>query len=131
MPWLSLIAFVLTFFISKKSGASTGTAALLAAGTGIGTYYLADPSNTDNVLGWSNRAKQEPGSLTEGTKVANPPPGLGSLGSNLVTQVGETARSWGPLGTVGAVAGVGGILSGNNKLLLYGGAALLAIVLLK
>lgn len=108
MPWMSIITWLLTFLMSKASGASSGKAALLATGAGLATYYLADPSNKDNVLGLSFGAdKATPGdaNVVKDGVTAPDVSKLGSFGSTAVSQVGETLRSWGPTGTVGVIAG--------------------------
>lgn len=50
IPWASILMAILSFIMTKKSGKSTGVAAAVAAGVGIGTYYLADPANPDNLF---------------------------------------------------------------------------------
>lgn len=108
MPWTSIIVWLLTFLMSKSSGASNGKAALMATGAGLATYYLADPSNKDNVLGLSfGGDKPTPGDANVVKADATPTnvSSLGSFGKTAVSEVGQTLRSWGPTGTVGVVAG--------------------------
>lgn len=38
---IAIIMAIIGFFPSKKSGASDGEAAMIAAGAGLGTYYVA------------------------------------------------------------------------------------------
>lgn len=38
MPWLSIIIAIVSFFLSKASGLSTGASLAIAAGAGVGTY---------------------------------------------------------------------------------------------
>lgn len=129
MPWLSIIVWLMSYFISTKNGMSSGKAALLATAAGVGTYYLADPSNTDNVLGLSfGDTKATPGDVSAATQTATTV--AGGIGSTAVSEVGSTLRSWGPLGTAGVVATTTGALS-DDKWLMYGGIAVLAVVLLK
>lgn len=129
MPWLSIIVWLMSYFISTKNGMSSGKAALLATAAGVGTYYLADPSNQGNVLGLSfGDTKATPGDVSGATRPATT--AVGSIGSTAVSEVGATLRSWGPLGTTGVVATATGALS-DNKWLLYGGVAVLAVLLLK
>lgn len=139
MPWLTIIVWLVSYFISSKSGMSKGQAALVATGAAGAAYYLADPSNTDNVLGVSmGQAKTVPGDLDAtttagGETVANPGilSTLGSLGTTTIDTIGKTAQAWGPVGTVGAVTAASGLRSDNNKRLWIGGAALVAVLLLK
>lgn len=39
--WTSIILAILTFFLSKEAGATTGQAALAGLAVGAGTYYVA------------------------------------------------------------------------------------------
>lgn len=131
MPWTSIIVWLISFLAAKAKGVSTGKAALLATGLAAATYYLADPANPDNLLGVSfGSAKATPGDTTQDN-------GLGSkvtgLASTAISQVGETARSWGPKGVLTAVAG-GKVLASDSASdfiskygiwLLIGGAFLL------
>lgn len=41
MPWLTIIMALVSFFLSKKSGASNTKAALTAGLVGAGTYYVS------------------------------------------------------------------------------------------
>lgn len=115
MPWVSIISFIITFLLSKSKGASTGEAAALAAGVGLATYYIADPANPDNLLGFGGDAKDVPGNPNDDSKVSAPSNGGGTasaLGGVLKTglsEVGTTVRSWGPAGTLGVVAGTSAI----------------------
>lgn len=130
MPWLSIIVWLISYFISTKNGMSAGKAALVATAAGVGTYYLADPSNKGNILGVSlGDSKTTPGDVS-GATVPTTQTTAPSLGSTALTEIGSTFRSWGPVGTAGVVATTTGALT-DNKWLLYGGAAVLAIALLK
>lgn len=129
MAWLSIIVWLISYFLQTKNGVSSGKAALTATAAGMATYYLADPSNKDNVLGVSfGDSKTTPGDVSGSTGGSTQV--LPSLGSTVATEVGSTLRSWGPLGTVGVVTAGTGALT-DNKWLLYGGAALLALLVLK
>lgn len=133
MPWLSLIMWLVSFLVAKSKGASTSKAALLATGVGLATYYVADPANPDNLLGLSfgdesaSGGKAIPGDPTADSGKT----GSEGFGSKALSEVGSTLRSWGPLGTLGVVAGTTGAATGNNTWLWIGGAALLAVLLLK
>lgn len=127
MPWVSIIVWLVTFLLSKSSGASNGSAALAATGAGLATYYLADPSNKDNVLGIGAEDKTTPGSTSE-TRAANvDTSGLTSIGKTVVSETGSVLKSWGPTGTLGVIAGTAAVTSTNwDKWLpwILGGAAL-------
>lgn len=128
MPWLSIATWLLTFLISKSSGASNGKAALLATGAGLASYYLIDPANNDNLMGVSfGGAKATPGDVNM-TKPGTATVGdLASIGKTVVSETGETLRGWGPTGTLAVVAGTTAIKSDSAKKWrpwLIGGAAL-------
>lgn len=125
MPWLSIISWLVTFLLSaSKKGVSAGKAAMIATGVAAGTYYLADPSNADNFLGIGRGSKAIPGDpedviYTKGASTSEAAANagrtvvgaLGSLAEITVHETGKTLRSWGPLGTVGAIAGVSALTS--------------------
>lgn len=118
MPWMSIIVWLFTFLVSKSSGASTGKAALLATGAGLATYYMADPANKENVLGltFGDGAKATPGSpqiTSSGATVDTD--SMSSVGKTLISETGNTLRSWGPTGTLGVVAGTAAITSDSRK----------------
>lgn len=140
MPWLTIIAAVLTFFSSKKSGAS-GTKALLTAGlVGAGAYYVTH--NTD--WGSANLGSLDGvPAASAGSSVITTPSGtpvLSSAGAPLVSgnavtgsgfNIADVLKSWGATGTatvlgVGAAAS-GGLLSSSSLPWLIGGLALLLL----
>lgn len=138
MPWASIISFLLTFFLSKSQGASNGKAAALGAAVGLGTYYLADPANPDNLLGIGVTAKKTPGStlVDKGGTVPDNGGGNGAGGviKTGISEAGSVLRSWGPVGTLGVVAGTSAISSANSssapswlKWALIGGVAYLLL----
>lgn len=134
-----VILYLLSYFTAKKTGASNGTAALTAAGVTAGAYYsglsgkLASgvssvfssstgPAATDTAVALPGQIS----SIGSGTST------LGTIGSSLISGTSDVLKSWGPVGTVGAVAGVSTLRSSNkDKWLLYGGVALAAFLLLK
>lgn len=121
MPWGSIIMFLISFFLSKSKGASTGQAAAIGAAAGLATYYIADPSNPDNLLGFGSAAKTVPGSTANdvgGAAVANGGGMAATLGGVVKTglsEVGNTVRSWGPAGTLGVVAGTTALASSDTS----------------
>lgn len=149
MPWTSIIAWLVTYFFSKSQGVSSGKAALLATAAGIGTYYLADPANKENVLGITYPStgdtstlpstggvdKTVPGSVTQtmpiGSQLISTAGGLLTTG---IQEAGSTLKSWGPTGTLGVIAGttaVSSLAGSKPNWLLIGGIALGAILLLR
>lgn len=130
MPWMSIIVWLVTFLLQKSAGASNGAAALAATGAGLATYYLADPSNKDNVFGLTfGDSKATPGSptITNGSNATTG--GLASIGKTFVSEAGSTLRDWGPTGTVGVIAGTTAVSSIKSKWWpwLIGGAAILLL----
>lgn len=108
MPWASIIMALLSFFLSKSQGASTGKAAAIAAGVGLATYYLADPANPDNLLGFGKEAKAKAGAVSDDKGVTGT---IGSVLKTGISEVGTTVRDWGPTGTLGVVAGTTAVSS--------------------
>lgn len=137
MPWVSLIVWLVTFLLSKAKGASTTKAALLATGAGLAAYYVADPANPNNLLGFGQDEKAQIGDVGADDGGAAPAGG-GGLASTVggviktgISEVGSTVRSWGPAGTLGVAAGTS--LLGNSDLSKYvpwiaGGILLLVLL---
>lgn len=131
LPWASIITALLSFLLSKASGASTKAALLTGAAVGVGTWFLADPSNPDNLLGVGQSAESEElpeeqpagSSTTDGLAAG----AIAGVASQVVDSTGKVLTSWGPLGTAAVLGGV----TGNSKLLLVGALGLLAVLLLK
>lgn len=136
MPWLSILTFLLSFLTSKKKGMSTGAALLTGAAVSAATYYLADPSNPDNLfkIGQSTEAS------TAGAKpLTNPPPTdprsttwlqtAGDLAGKTISTTGDVLKSWGPTGT-SLVLGTSAAVSSKNWMLLAA-LAVGAFILLK
>lgn len=87
MPWLSIIVWLVTFLLSsQKEGVSKGKAALLATGAALGTYYLADPSNPDNLLSIGQTAGDAVTDANAGSVTNSGAAGaLGTVGSVLTS----------------------------------------------
>lgn len=119
MPWVSIAVWLISFFVSKSKGMSTGKAALVATGAGLASYYLVDPANKDNVFGvhfgddgsanalsGANAVeKTVPGATGETTGSGKIVSTLGGLATSAISETGSTLRSWGPTGTLGVIAG--------------------------
>lgn len=139
IPWVSIIIAILGFFGSKKKGASSTTAALVGAAAGVGSYFLFDPSNPDNMFGVGDAvattaADKPSGGIPTGNNTAttgtNVAAGLTGLASQTIDTGGKVLTSWGATGTAGVIA-TKGLVSGEKKWLLIAAAAVAAIMLLK
>lgn len=148
MPWASIIVAVISFVITYLAdGHKAGTAALVAAGSGLATYaYSASPyapswlqqadgipsSGSDTTTaGTTNVMTGQPGATGA---VSGNAPGLGGTVSSLGADTAKVLSSWGGTGTaevVGATtvaANSGSILTDLEPYLPYiliGGAAIL------
>lgn len=134
---LPLIMALLSFFLSKKNGASTGKAALVAAGTGALTYggikawqnYKTTGSIWGVTHGGETDASGSPGATMPTSQV------IGSTLSSLGQSAADVAKSWGPAGTAAAAIGV----ANGSKIIdfvkthpwLAGGALLATLVVLR
>jgi len=154
MGWdiiLSLLMSAISFFLSKKAGATPAQAAAIAAAAGAGTYYVAN--NTDwgkstiTALDEKWVAMTKPdgtvytdvdgtvyapdGSVVEvnadGTPVLD---AAGNIVTRLVTTTGDVLQSWGPAGTAAVIGTAALAADGIGKYVpwLIGGA--LALLLL-
>lgn len=141
--WVSLIIALVSFFLSKKSGASTGQSAAIAAASGLGTYYVATETDWGKrtlgsvdakIDGWINPTTKETIAssdvqpLTENGQPVLDADGAqvyeqkskpavknsdGSWFGALVSSAGGVLKSWGGVGTA-AVIGAGSVASGSS-----------------
>lgn len=154
--WLTLIMMLISYFASKKSGASSTKAALTASAVGLGTYYVATETkwgqSVEQALddGWEalvgedgTAVKNQDGSTAYAPKGSVPKldasgaPMYDSLGravvtlaSDTVATTGKVLESWGPTGTA-AVIGTTAAATGDSDskwLWLAGGLAALFIL---
>lgn len=100
---MTIIMMIISFFLSKKKGASTGAALGIAAGVGAATWLLADPSNPNSKWGdttarWFGMDRAQAVSTAEHSTA-------GQLLSKSIETAGDVAKAWGPLGVTGAVVG--------------------------
>lgn len=131
--WAAIILALLSYFASKKSGASDKKALLTAAGVGAGTYYVATETEWGQEnLNWFESDKDTGGTATGPEVKAGDSTITTPNGSALQTVVGGTAdvlKSWGGTGTA-AVVGTAAVAT-NSSLqkylpwLLIGGAVLI------
>lgn len=139
MPWLSIIMAVLTFFLSggaKKE--NRGRAALLAAGAGLGTYYVTHHTDwgQENLGQWDGvdvglDADGKPEIGNGPSKPATPIPG-GSVADSGSGGFWNTLGGWlrSPAGQV-TTGAAGASALGLPNWLVWGGALVGAYLLLK
>lgn len=141
MPWLTILMALLSFFASKESGASNTKALALAGLAGAGTYAVthntdwgaANLGSLDGVTSTTSAATVLVGA--DGQPVldshGNPVPApsiITGLGSN----VADTLKSWGGVGTAAVVgtaaASSSGLFSSANLPWIAGGVALFLLI---
>lgn len=127
---LSLIIALLTFFGAKRSGASTGAAALAGLGAGAASWFTIDPMNENRMFfnpDVSTTGKKDSVYNADGS-MKEPPPSQ-DADSSVTDQVigtlngfGKGAKDvlidWGPAGVVGGAVGIqssGSIASAIKK----------------
>lgn len=140
MPWLSILMALITFFTSKRSGASNTKAALLAGLAGAGTYYVSHETD----WGKANLGPLD-GVVLPGTEIAvgaDGQPLKDANGSNVLVgsnpngtgTVTDVLKSWGATGTatvIGTTAAAtgSGLFSSKNAPWLIAGAVALIVIL--
>jgi len=141
MPWVTIIMMILSYFTSKKTGASGTRAAITAGLVGAGTYYVTH--NTD--WGQANLGQFDGVATTGSQALMDPETGLpvqdvngkvvnygtpqpGTSGTNF----NDVLKTWGGTGTA-AVIGAGtvglGVATGKINWLVVGGIALAAFAI--
>lgn len=149
---IPIILALISYFTSKKAGASSAQAGLVAAGVGVGSYYVATQTDWGKSFFSDADAKMIPlmeggvavkdkdgnpvmvpeGSTTkrDGDKLSVTSPS-GSVWTSTLDSVGGVLKSWGGTGTA-AVIGAGAIAT-NSSLkkwlpwLLIGGVAIMVL----
>lgn len=147
MPWLTILITLLSFFMSKRSGASNTKAALIAGLAGGATYYTthqtdwgkATLGSLDGVppavtgaplLGADGTTPITEGGAPVATNVPLVAGGTTSTGGTGITDV---LKSWGAtgtaavIGTAAAATGSGIFTSKNLPWFLAAGAAFLLL----
>lgn len=148
---LALIMALVSFFGSKKAGASDGQAAAIAAAAGAGSYYVATETEwgqsiVGNISGWlglkdpkGNVLLNADGSEVKAPKGATPvlnPDGTvardpsGNVLWKLVDSSGKVLQNWGAAGTAGVIATGGAVAAADDFPWLWVGAGALALVVL-
>lgn len=135
MPWLSLIVFLASFILSKKKGASTGKAALIAGAAGLATYALVDPANSDNYFGVTTGATvtdENAGSPTSSETATGTisPTNWADVGKTTVTTAKDVITNPNSAGTIAAAGAAtgSGIFSSSNLPWLLGGLGLILLL---
>ena len=140
--WVTILIWLISFLLSYSKTKNAGKSALLATGAAAAAYYTIEPTNEDAIWGDATRdflgmAKPAGDEAVLGT---SPTPTGSTALSSLVgatTQLGTTAiqstadvaKSWGPAGTLGVVAGASLTKGVDNKWLLAGAAVVLLFMM--
>lgn len=120
MPWLTIIVTLLSFFAAKKSGASTSEALGVAALAGGATYAVTHYTD------WGTTTLGEYDGVTATTTDSATPSGQ-NVSTGTSTGLNPYIGS-----TLPVIAGATGAAAlSSDKTLLWVGAALLALFLLK
>lgn len=149
---ISIILALISYFGAKKSGASDSTAAMVAAGVGVGSYYVATQtewgkgliSDVEDWVGVKDKdgasVQNADGTLAKvpaGSKVVlgadgNPvKDGNGNVLWHAIDAAGNVLESWGPMGTA-AVIGTSALASDSlPSWVLPAAVGAVAFVLLK
>lgn len=151
---IAIIMAIVSFFASKKSGASDGEAAVIAAGAGLGTYYVATETEwgkgaVSSIKGWIglDGPDGEP-LLNDDSSPATAPEGAepvldeagnvvrdenGKVLWKLVDSTGKVLTSWGAAGTAGVIAtgaaADGGLFDSENMPWIIGGGVLALLLI--
>lgn len=147
---IMLIIALVSYFGAKKSGATDGEAALLAAAAGAGSYYVTTQTDwgkglVSDISGWVGLtdAVGTPLTNTDGS-VAKAPVGAtpvldasgqvvrdasGNVLWKLIDETGETLQSWGPEGTAGVIA-TGALAANADNWMMWLGVGAVALVAL-
>lgn len=132
---ITIILWLLSYFLSKKAGAKSGTAALIATGVTAGAYYTgatkwAADGATSLISGGAKSTAVpsttanagEASGINAGTSALGT---VGSVAGTAITTAGSVLSSWGAAGTAGVVATTAAVSDGlDSKWLWIGGAAL-------
>lgn len=139
MPWVTIIIWLLTYLLSSsKEGVSKGKAALIATGAAAAAYYVAEPTNANNLMGIGladdktvpgDPSVDDSGVTTAGGtgKPVIAPAGTSSTGSTFSNLLSK----WGPTAAVAAGGIATGAVLSDNKWLIWGALGLGAYLILK
>lgn len=105
--WAALIMALLSFFISKKSGASDTNAMITAGLAGAGTYYVATETEWGQEnLNWFEDSTKSPTTSTTPALDSEGNPVKDSNGNVVYKMIDGTAdvlKSWGGTGTAAVI----------------------------
>lgn len=132
MPWLSIVLVLLSFFMSKKGGASNEKAMVTAGLVGAGSYLVTHETD------WGSANLGDLDGVTSVPRVdATGSPVLDSTGSQIIDTTGKVLSSWGGTGTAAVIGttalatggggAIGSFLKDNASLLLIAAAAFFLI----
>lgn len=149
---IAIVMALISYFGSKKAGASDGEAALIAAGVGAGSYYVATETDwgkglVSDIKDWTGLtdAAGEPVLDENGNPIIAPPgaklvldaegnpipDNQGGFAWKVVDSTGSVLESWGAAGTAGVI-GAGALAAGVlPSWVLPVGAGVALLVLLK
>lgn len=156
MPWIQILVAIVSYFASRKSGASPAKSAAIAAAAGLATNWvmqetewgktsLAPINGTiDGWFGISNGTVASNGVVTDGSgKTVTGPAGTApvaqpdgsvvwvpSSSSGIVNAASDVLKSWGPTGTAAVVGTTALVSSDSSKKWLPWVGGGLALVLL-
>lgn len=99
LQFLPIIMMILSFFLAKKNGASTGKAALIAAGAGAATYGALKVTGNWPEGGFFGTVPDASAISGDATGKS----GWANAASNAATVAGDVATKWGPLGVAGVL----------------------------
>lgn len=135
MPWLTIAITLLTYLLQPRGTPAERRKALLGAALAGGATYATthytdwgkvNLGQFDGVIPTDSLPIVDTGNASGGSTVGVKPGNVSPTSG-----LWNTLTSWGPTGTAAVVGTGAAALTGNTKWLLIGGAALLAIALLK
>lgn len=150
---IAIILALISYFTAKKSGASSGEAALVAAGVGAGSYYVGTQTDWGrDTVSWASDKWTTLTGIGGATitnddgSIPKAPPGAtatydsegnvvkdanGNVMWKLLDSTGNVLTSWGPTGTA-AVIGTAGLTAsgGLEKSLPWIAAGVVAVLLI-
>lgn len=135
---VQVLIFIISYFLSKKAGATSGQAALLATGATLlsNSTGLTD-TLANGVSSWfggddpqGRAGSGDPTLIESGSNLKGNIGQVGAVVPSSGSSISDVLKSWGPTGTALVGATAAGALT-DNKWLLYGGLAIVAILIIK
>lgn len=114
IPWVSIVMFLLSFFLTKSKTGSNSKAVLAAALAGGATYAythsdfaagtaLADYDGVENVAAPLLNADGSPAVDSNGVAITTAGPGTVSSDGGLISSAAGVLKSWGATGTAAVI----------------------------